>query len=174
MSVNQNGRWTRILGLPLALKGPPRFAWFVPGDPNESAHCTNRSYEQALAPGKQKTATVKVREQQDVRQKLGRCAERTVARSLTERGATRVYQGVRTKYAQVDLIAFKEQQWYIIEVKALSNFKFTHVAIKRAQLNRLQHVQLALAQASGYEVHLIWALVNSRGEIHWIRDFDVV
>ena len=99
----------------------------------------------------------------------GRKSEQLVRDHLKSKDWSIVFQNRRICDVEVDILAKRRGAHLLVEVKSLSQEEHIEKILSRKQKDRLKAVAEALAPQAPRGLSLVLALVNTKGEIHFLR-----
>lgn len=99
----------------------------------------------------------------------GRKSEQLVQDHLKSKGWSIVFQNRRICDVEVDILAKRRGVHLLVEVKSLSQEEHIEKILSRKQKARLKAVAGILAPQAPRGLSLVLALVNTKGEIHFLR-----
>lgn len=99
----------------------------------------------------------------------GALTENIVAQYLKQRGWTILFQNEKVLGVEVDILARKEKEYSLIEVKSLKKEEYIEKILKKTQKERLKKAALHLCGDIPQGLRLFLAVVNPKNQIRFFE-----
>ena len=97
--------------------------------------------------------------------------EQLVSRHLKKKGWKIIFQNKKILGVEIDILARKQKEQILVEVKSIRHIYQTENIIKEKQKERLKKVAEVLCEDSIYDLRLFLATVDSQNKINF---FEIV
>ena len=99
----------------------------------------------------------------------GLLKEKLVARYLVKKGWTVISQNKKILGVEVDILAQKNEEQILVEVKSIKTEDQIENILKEKQKDRLKKVAESLCETSSVSIQLLLATVDRQNKIHFFQ-----